>query len=510
MPARRQLSTFAFCLAAIAAPATAAPTDAAPTDVEFLRARLVSHYPSLDWVDRYRQAYPADVQSGVPLWHAGAMPALADTRALADALSLLQDQHVALAGAQAGAPETPGVLFRTASDGSMSVWRHIDDNVTQVKDGEQVLAIDGQPAARWLEQAAAHTFGGNPRSRMAEAALKLGVGTPADHALGGVGKTLHLTLRGRDGVSYSVALDYRPMGKVGGAALAQALERADLPPLVDAHGYRVGIVRFGAFASQYDRDFKAAVEAAEASGANGDGPMLAGFCAVVRKRLAQVDALAARADLLLVDLRGNFGGFAREARLLARALTPNPLPRTFDVVRGSTPGRLKLVAQPEDPSCGTIAHPRPLVVWTDAGTRSGGEFMAAWLWAAGAVTAGERTIGAGGGLDSADTGFVLPVSGMGVRFSENFNVLDNGTVLREGEIDEAGLLDLVARDGFAPSRTRPFGFQAVGVRPDLALPTTAADLADGGAAAVQRIVAGLAAKGLLARRTVEQAPESAH
>lgn len=136
---------------------------------------------------------------------------------------------MALTGSAAGAPETPGILFRTASDGSMGVWRHLDDSLTQVKDGEQVLAVDGQPTARWLTQAAALTFGGNPRSRMAEAALKLGVGTPADHALAGLGKTLHLTVRGGDGAPRDVALDYRPMGKNGGAALAQALERPDLP-----------------------------------------------------------------------------------------------------------------------------------------------------------------------------------------------------------------------------------------------------------------------------------------
>lgn len=501
MPTHRYLSAFSFLIAAIAA-VLPAPAAATATDAAVLRAELASHYPSLAWVDRYRQAYPADAQVGTPLWHGVDEPAFADTRALVDALTLLQDQHVALTGPKAGAVETPGVLFRTASDGSMSVWRHLDDSVTQVKDGEQVLAIDGQPTAAWLARAATHTFGGNPRSRMAEAALKLGVGSPAEHALGGVGKTLRLSVRGSDGASRKVDLAYRPMGKAGGAALAQALERPDLPALMQAQGYRVGIVRFGAFAPQYDADFAAAARAAEdagGAGATGDGPMLAGFCAVVRRRLAEVNALAARADLLLIDLRGNFGGFGRQARLLAQALTPQALPRTLDVFRGSVAGRVRLVAQPEDPACGTIASPRPLLVWIDAGTRSGGEFVAAWLWAAGAVTVGERTIGAGGGFDSAATGFTLPGSGLGVRFSENFSVFDNGSALHQGEMDEAALLDLVARDGFAPSRTRPFGFQAVGVRPDLPLPTTAADLADGGAGAVQCIVAGLARRGLLSK-----------
>jgi hypothetical protein len=500
MPLSKYLGACALFIAATASAATTAATTA--TDGEILRAQLRAHYPSLAWVDRYRQAYPADFQSAVPPWRDGEVPALADTAALAQALTALQDQHVALTGPRAGAPETPGILFRTASDGSMHVWRHLDDGVTQLTDGQPVLAVDGQPTARWLAQAGALTFGGNPRSRMAEAALKLGVGTPADHALAGVGKTLRLTVRGADGSRRDVALDYRPVGKAGAAALAQALDRPDLPPLVQAQGYRVGVLRFGAFAPQYDADFDAAATAAEAAGASGDAPMLAGFCAVVRKRLEQANALAARADLLLIDLRGNFGGFAREARLLAQALTPQALPRTYDVFRGSRAGRLKLVEQRRDPSCGTIATPRPLVVWTDAGTRSGGEFVAAWLWGAGAITVGERTIGAGGGFDAAATGFILPRSGMGVRFSESFAVLDNSGTVGEGEMDEAALLELVAGDGFAPSRTRPFGFQAVGVRPDLPLPTTASDLADGGVAAVRRIVAELARRGMLAARPV--------
>lgn len=470
------------------------------TDGDALRAELRQHYPSLAWVERYRQAYPEEAQGSAALWRGASAPALDSNAALIDALAALQDQHVALGGPQAGKQESLGVLFRTSSDGAMAVWRHVDPAVTSVRDGEQVVEIDGQPTARWLERAAARTFGGNRRSRAAEAALKLGVATPADHAAVGLSGKVRMRVRDRDGALRAVELDYRPVTAPFAAALAHAVEQPDLPESVQALGVRIGVVRFGAFAPQYDADFDAAADSAERAGAKGDAPMLAGFCAVVRKRLAGIDALAQASDVLVIDLRGNLGGFAREARLLARALTPRPLPRTFDVFPGSAPGRLKLVEQADDPSCGTIATPRPLVVWTDAGTRSSGEFMATWLWAAGAIAVGERTIGAGGGRDADGAGFVLPRSGMRVKYSGNFSVFDNGTEVHPGETGEAALIDRIAADRFAPSRTRPFAIQAVGLRPDLALPTSADDLSDGGAAALQRML------GMLVQRRLLPAP----
>jgi hypothetical protein len=114
--------------------------------------------------------------------------------------------------------------------------------------------------------------------------------------------------------------------------------------------------------------------------------------------------------------------------------------------------------------------------------------MATWLWAAGAVTVGERTVGAGGGRDAGSTGFTLPQSGLGVKYSANFSVFDQGTRLAVGEIPESTLLDLITQQNFAASRTRPFTIQSVGLQPDIMLRTTAADLADGGVDAVGRIV----------------------
>lgn len=467
------------------------------TDGQALRADLLQHYPSLAWVERYRQAFPAEAQGNESLWRGASVPALESAGELTDALAALQDQHTGLVGPKAGKQQTLGVLFRTSSDGAMSVWRHVDPSVTSVRIGDQVLSIDGKPVARWLEQAGVRTFGGNRRSRMAEAALKLGAATPVYHAAVGLSDKVRLTLRDTKGATRRVELGYRPVNAQAIVALSEAVERPDLPEKMQVLGYRIGTVRFGAFAPQFDADFVAAAEAAEGPNATEDGPMLAGYCAIVRKRLVQINALAAESDLLLIDLRGNLGGFAREARLLARALTPKPLARTYDVFRGSTPDNLKLVEQIEDPSCGTIATPRPLLVWTDAGTRSGGEFMAAWLWSTGAIVVGEQTIGAGGGRDSAATGFPMPRSGLRVNYSGNFAVLDSAGGVKAGEVKESALIDLISQDRFAPSRARPFALQAVGVRPDLPVATNAEDLADGGVAAVGRVIARLAERGLL-------------
>jgi hypothetical protein len=126
--------------------------------------------------------------------------------------------------------------------------------------------------------------------------------------------------------------------------------------------------------------------------------------------------------------------------------------------------------------------------------------MATWLWAAGAITVGERTVGAGGGRDAGSTGFTLPHSAISVKYSGNFSVFDNGTRLSVNEMPESTLIDIVAQGNFAASRTRPFAIQAVGLQPDVMLPTTAADLADGGVDAVHRAIGQLVQKKLMPLR----------
>ena len=464
--------------------------DTAESDVGRLRAELHRSYPSLAYVERYRRAFPAEVQGSDALWRAGApLPLISSNGDLVRALVGLQDQHVSLAGPNAGGSQTLGVLFRTSSDGHMIVWRVFEPSVAGVREGDVVQAVDGTPTAAWLERAAVTTFGGNRRSRAAEAAQRLGLGTTVVHQTAGLGRSVTLTIRSGTAVARRVTLPWLPMTASRGAAVAAALDRADLPRTLEVDGRRVGTLRLGGFAPQFDSAFTAAADEAEKRpGVTEEEAMIAGFCAVVRRFIAEGDALASASDVLLLDLRGNFGGFQREARLFAEALAPAPLPASFDVFATGRAGTLRLEPLPDDPSCGRLARARPLVVLTDAGTRSSGEFMAAWLWGAGATVAGERTLGGGGGLDSQAQGFELPQLGLRVKMSGAFTVFDVTQALSAGETAEAPLLDQVAREGFAPSRTRPFAIQAAGLRPDLEEPTTLADLRDGGVSLATRIV----------------------
>ena len=63
--------------------------------------------------------------------------------------------------------------------------------------------------------------------------------------------------------------------------------------------------------------------------------------------------------------------------------------------------------------------------------------------------------------------------------------------------EEQALVELASRDRFRPSRTHPFAIQAVGLRPDLPIRTGAADLQDGGVAAVRRAIAALRARNVV-------------
>jgi hypothetical protein len=462
----------------------------ADDDAAILRAHLRQHYPSLEYVARYRSSFPAEIQGDDALWSAKApLPKLGSGMELTQALVGLQDQHVSLAGPKAGKTETLGVLFRTSSDGHMIVWRVFEPAVTALRAGDVVLEVNGVPTASWLARAAALTFGGNRRSRAAEASLKLGLGNRAEHDTAGLPLTVRFTVQTGTQAARSVALPYLPMSPERAGALTEAINsHADLPRMIAAGGYRVATVRLGAFAPQYDPLFNTAAEQAEKAGGTGDQPMLAGFCAVVRAFVADVNTAAQDADVLLLDLRGNFGGFGREARLMAAALAASPLPRSFDVFASAKRGTVRLEQQPEDPACGHIDKSLPLVVLTDAGTRSSGELMATWLWGGGATVAGERTIGAGGGLDSQSKGWALPASAYSVRASGNFTFFDSTTTLAAGDTAEGPLIDLVAQDGFAPSRVRPFAIQSVGLRPDLETSSTLDDLRDGGIAQIRRIV----------------------
>ena len=468
----------AFCLCAAADP------------VDF-GAALRASYPSLVYVERYRAAYPADVDGSDDAWTGKAAPPSSATAAdVTRLLTGLADQHVALTGPNAGKSETLGVLFRTSTDGHMIAWHVVDPRISALETGEEIVAVDGTSTATWLVRTSRLTFGGNARSRQAEAALNLGLGTPAAHEVAGLSRAVTLAVRDQKGSLRQVRLSYQPMTAALAAAVAHSVDLPDLPEVMRVGRYRVGTIRIGAFAPQYDPIFTSAADAAAEKTDDPDGPMLAGFCAVARRMIVRFNTIARRSDLMVVDLRGNMGGFGREVGAFTWALTGHPPVRTYDVVASGTPGRVRLQSEPVDPSCGSVTAHKPLFVLVDAGTRSGGELLATHLWAAGATVLGERTVGAGGGRDSVSTGIAVGTTRYKALVSENFYVFDPKSELRPGDVDEVQFVERVAADRFAPSHRRPYTTQAVGVLPDVALTIGTGDLRDGGRDLLSRGIVG--------------------
>ncbi|MDF4004461.1 S41 family peptidase [Luteibacter sp. PPL552] len=434
-------------------------------------------------MDRYRSEFPEDVIGTNAAW-SGGQPAIQTADDVVAALTGLADQHVAITGPKAGAKETLGVLFRTSSDGHMVVWRVLDPGHVALRPGDDILAVNGRPIADWLKQASSTTFGGNPRSRQSEAAYNLGVAPAIVHQLTG---TSSVTFNAATGgaAPRDVHMVFRPVDGALMSTVATAVDTSDLPDVVTVGKHRIGILRVGAFAPQYDPVFQAAANAIPDSDPDPDRAMLAGFCAVTRAMIQKFDGLADRSDAMAVDLRGNLGGFAREAYLMAWAIGGRRPVSTFQVMP-SGPGMVRLTSLPEDVSCGVVRSKKPLIVLTDAGTRSAGELMATWLWTAGATVIGERTVGAGGGRDADSAGFDVGNSGYRALISGEFEVFDPSDSLRPGDMKETAYVDLVARDHFAPSRKKPFSIQGVGLIPDVTMPTGKDDLHDGGRSALVR------------------------
>ena len=499
---RSTLSTLILVACFFASMPLASAREAAGTrDAQALKEQLIREYPSLLYVDHYRAAYPDEIQGTRPIWSEGSAPAVPDSQSLVEALAQLQDQHVALVGAKAGKTETLGVLFRSSADGSLIAWRDFDPATTKgaLKRGDRVLAIGGVKSQAWLQQVAKLTFGGNRRGRMAEAALDLGLATPIVHKTSGLGAQVELLVHSRGKSPRMVKLAYRPMNEQLAIAMSAAIEQPDLPERFQVGGLRVGALRIGAFAPQYDPVFVKASDAAGATpGTSDDEAMLAGYCAVVHGFTKRFDSLAQNVDVMVLDLRGNMGGFDREARLFADALAGAKLPRTFDFAATSTRGTVELVEEKIDPSCGRVAVRRPVVVVVDAGTRSAGEFMTSWLWAAGFPVIGETTMGAGGGYQfEGPSSFALPESGFNVRASAVFSIFDPVRALTPGRRLEAPLVELITAQNFKPSRARPFAIQSVGFIPDLQVDSRARDLQDGGLAQLKAAIAKMMKQGRL-------------
>ncbi len=467
----------------------------AENDASRLRDRILSTYPSLLYVESYRRSFPHEIQGTTTFWSPGkSLPDDLRPHDLVAGLAELQDPHVSLTGRRAGKTETLGALFRTAADGSTIVWRTFGRPRSNVTPGEQLVSIDGLPTRAWLQRAAAMTFGGTRRGRFAEAALDLGLGTPIVHRMAHLGTTVRLGLETVAGRRHVLTLAYAPMTARLAFALTAAINAPDLPEIIrTASGHRIGTLRIGAFAPQYDPLFlDASRRAGEKPGTTDDQAMLAGYCAVTAAFIRRYDALARRSDVMVLDLRGNLGGFDREARLEANAIAPAIPARTFDWFATRAPGVSRLVEQVVDPSCGHARVRRPIVVLVDAGTRSSGELMTAWLWTSGTTVVGETTAGADGGLDAGASGFSLPTIGLNVRMSENFTVFDPAVQLSEGDWPEKTLVARVGAGRFGHSRQRPFMFQSVGFHPDIPISTTLTDLRDGGVTELRRIIDAIA------------------
>lgn len=470
-------------------PGHAPSSPAGAGDGALLQQQVRTTYPSLLYVEQYRRRFPDEVQDAPLFWLPGAVaPRVGSPADLTRALTALEDQHVALAGPVAGKAETPGVLFRTSTDGDMIVWRVFDPAASAAREGDRVLAINGVATRRWLAQTAATTFGGNRRGRAAEAATELGVATRVVHEVAGLGDTVRLRLQAGDDAARVVALKFLPIDADRAVAMTAAINRADLAEVIA--DTRIGTLRIGAFAPQYDPVYLAAEDqASKQPGATDDQAMLAGLCAVTRAFIARFEAVARRSDVVVIDVRGNLGGLARLARLEIDAITATQAPPTFDLFAGKQRGTVRLAEERRDPSCGHAGVARPIVVLDDAATRSAGEFFVAWLWAAGATVIGERTVGAGGGRDVGDRGLALPRSGLSVLVSGNFTIFDPSGSLRDGDWAEAAVVGQLTDHGFQPRRDAPFAIQSVGMRPDVELRTTLGDLRDGGVAGLRAAIA---------------------
>lgn len=105
--------------AALLSCSTIAFAETTQTDGEALRQELLEHYPSLAWVERYRQVFPAEVQGNNALWRAPVPPTLSSYADIITALAPLQDQHVALVDLNRGKQETLGILSEQAA---MARW----------------------------------------------------------------------------------------------------------------------------------------------------------------------------------------------------------------------------------------------------------------------------------------------------------------------------------------------------------------------------------------------------
>jgi C-terminal processing protease CtpA/Prc len=379
------------------APPVAAPSDRVPfspgdraAELAFLRDAIRDTYAHLDVK---REQWGVDLDA----LFAGAEPRIraADTWTRYEAVmvgfvSALHDAHVAWRRKR-GTTEARRRVVRLGLDTRLaagelivaSVWPGSSAEAAGLAAGDRIVAIDGDPVDRRMAMLAEI----RSASRAEAAAYDFAEQWPASRIAADAAPRARQITRERDGAVTTVRVTPETTGRPGGQPPAIALD----------HRGPVAVLRVRSLA----------------------GPTRA-LLDTLAPLVAQI--LAAPHGLV-VDLRGDDGGFEDNARALAAQLVAG------DVTAGSTRVRLSQRAREahrawrslaEDPDrkgwsvaqpltvhgAATAAYPADLAVVIDAGCRSSCETLALLLHEAGGRLIGERT----GGASGAPVTVVLPRS----------------------------------------------------------------------------------------------------
>lgn len=295
-------------------------------------------------------------------------------------VSALHDAHVAWRRKR-GAAEARRRIVRLGLDTRLAAGELIVSNVWQgssaeaagLAAGDRIIAIDGDPVDRRMADLAAV----RSASRVEAAAHDFAEQWPVSRIAADAAPRARLITRERDGAVTTVRVMPETTGRPGGT-----------PPVIELdHRGPIAVLRVRSLEGPTRKLLDTA------------GPLIAQIAASPRG--------------LVVDLRGDDGGFEDSARALAAQLV------TGDVTGGSTRVRLsqrardahrawKLLAEDPDRKGWSVAqpvtvhgaaaapYPASLAVVIDAGCRSSCETLALLLHEAGGRLIGERTGGASG------------------------------------------------------------------------------------------------------------------
>lgn len=305
-------------------------------------------------------------------------------------VSALHDAHVAWRRKR-GAAESRRRIVRLGLDTRLaagelivaSVWKGSSAEAAGLAAGDRIVAIDGDPVDRRMAMLAAVRSASRPEA----AAYDFAEQWPASRIAAGAAPGARRIARERDGAETTVRVVPEVTGRPGGT-----------PPAIELdHRGPIAVLRVRSLEGSTRKLLEAAA------------PLVA--------------QIAASPHGLVVDLRGDDGGFEDNARALAAQLVAG------DVTGGSTRVRLSQRARDahrawkslaEDPDrkgwsvaqpltahgAAATAYPADLAVVIDAGCRSSCESLALLLHEAGGRLIGERT----GGASGAPVTVVLPMS----------------------------------------------------------------------------------------------------